>query len=69
MPVRRSHQRDSSGTAPLDACSHTREVTASFVAQFYFSSASRKKVCPRRRPKASASLGAGLLRVPWLTSR
>jgi len=69
MPMRRSHKRDSSVTDPLNACSHTRDVADSCVAQFYLSSVSRKTVCRLRRSKASAAPGAGLLRAPWLTAR
>ena len=63
MPTRRPHKRYSSGTGSLPECSHTREVTESLVAQFYFSLVSRKKTCRRQRPRMSAALGAGLLRA------
>jgi hypothetical protein len=66
MPVRRPYQRHSSGTGPRDPCSHTREVTDIFVVLFYFSSASRKKTCPKRRPQTSAISDADLLRASRL---
>jgi hypothetical protein len=67
MPARRRYQRHSPGTRSKSAeCSHTREVTETFVALFYFSSAARKKTCPRQRPQTSAAPGAGLLRAARL---
>jgi hypothetical protein len=67
MPVRRPHQCHSSRTRPEDSCSHTREVTEPFVVLFYFSSVSRKKTCPERRPQTSAISDADLLRASRLT--
>lgn len=67
MPVRRPHQRHSSSTRPMDPCSHTREVADVFVVLFYFSSDSRKKACPKRRPQTSAISDADLLRASRLT--
>jgi hypothetical protein len=61
MPTRGPHKRHSSRTGPLLECSHTREVTDDFVAQFYFSLGSRKKTCRRVRLSAAAP-GAGILR-------
>jgi hypothetical protein len=66
MPARRRYQRHSPGTRSNAECSHTREVTETFVALFYFSSAARKKTCPRQRPQTSATPGAGLLRAARL---
>jgi hypothetical protein len=63
MPTRGSHKRDSSGTDSFLECSHTREVTDSFLAQFYFSAESRKKTCRRQRPQVFGMPGAGLLRA------
>jgi hypothetical protein len=66
MPMRGSHKRDSSGTDSFLECSHTREVTDSFLAQFYFSAESRKKTCRKRRPQVTGAPGAGLLRAARL---
>jgi hypothetical protein len=63
MPTRGSHKRNLSGTRSFSECSHTREVTDSFVAQFYFSLVSRKKTCRRQRPQVSGGPGAGFLRA------
>ena len=63
MSTRGSHKRDSSATDSFLECSHTREVTDSFLTQFYFSVESRKKTCRRRRPQLSGAPGAGLLRA------
>jgi hypothetical protein len=63
MPTRGRHKRHSSGTGFLHECSHTREVTETFVAQFYFSSDSRKKTCRKLRPQVSGAPGAGFLRA------
>jgi hypothetical protein len=67
MPIRRSCKSHSPGTQTLVPCSHTREVTDTFLDQFYFSSASRKKTCPQPRPQTSAVPGEGLLRASRLT--
>ena len=67
MPVRRPLQRHASKARPIDPCSHTREVTDNFVVLFYFSSVSRKKACPKRRPQTSAISDADLLRASRLT--
>ena len=61
MPTRGPHKHHASRTGSLLECSHTREVTDSFVDQFYFSSGSRKKPCRRVRLSA-ATPGAGFLR-------
>jgi hypothetical protein len=66
MPMRGSHKRDSSGPGSFLECSHTREVTDSFLAQFYFSAESRKKTCRRQRPQVSGVRGAGFLRAARL---
>jgi hypothetical protein len=63
MPTRGSHKRNLSGTGSFAECSHTREVTDSFVIQFYFSVESRKKTCRRRRPQMPGAPGAGFLRA------
>jgi hypothetical protein len=62
MPTRGPHKRHSSRTGSLAECSHTREVTETFVAQFYFSLDSRKKTCLSPRPRTSAAPGAAFLR-------
>jgi hypothetical protein len=62
MPARR-YQRHSPVARSNAECSHTREVTETFVALFYYSSAARKKTCSRRRPQTAGTPGAGLLRA------
>ena len=66
MSTRGSHKRDSSATGSFLECSHTREVTDSFLTQFYFSVESRKKTCRKRRPQLPGAPGAGILRAARL---
>ena len=63
MPTCGSHKRDLSATGSFLECSHTREVTDSFLAQFYFSVESRKKTCRGQRPQMYGAPGAGFLRA------
>ena len=63
MSARRPHKNDSSRTDPSPGCSHTREVTATFLARFYFSKSFPQSRCLRPRAKTSAAFGARLLRA------
>ena len=64
MSARRSHKNDSSRMDPSSGCSHTREVTPSFLARFYFSKSLPQNRCSRLRIKTSAVFGARVLRAP-----
>lgn len=55
MSLRHPHKRHPSQTPPSVPCSHTRDVTESLLARFYFAASPRKNACPKPRPPASAA--------------